>query len=63
MYTIVSLLLSVPGFASRVGWSGFLFILMMVSFVSRALSLFDISLVAEKKPLSATIVIINSEKL
>ena len=44
-----------------VSW-GFFFILMKVSFVPRALQLFDISLVAEKNPLFVTIVIINSDK-
>ena len=51
-----------PGFANRVSRSGFFFILMKVSFVPRALQLFDINLVAAKKPLSVTIVIINSDK-
>ena len=53
-----------PTLGLQVGPVGreFFFILMKVSFVPRALPLFDISLVAEKKnPLSETIVIINSD--
>ena len=49
----------------QVGLAGrdfYFFILVKVSFFHRALPLFDISLIAEKKPSSATIIIINSDK-
>ena len=38
-----------PGFASRVGRSGFSFILVKVSLISRTFLLFDISLAAGKR--------------
>ena len=48
---IVHLLSRNPGFASKVGRLWFFFILVKVSFVPRALPLFDISLVVRKKTL------------
>ena len=40
-----------PGFARRVGWVGFFFILVKVSLVPRALPSFDITLVKGKRTL------------
>ena len=60
--TIVRLPSPEPGFANRVGLTGFFIILVKVSLVPRALPFLIQTFLPEKIPLSATIVVIDIDK-